>query len=81
MDNFTKIAEMLSEQIQQELATEYTLSDIEKTTRRLVQEIGRRALAVVVNSQEKPHPAPVSEICASLSGSRLLPRWDYFVFL
>jgi hypothetical protein len=58
MDNITKIAEMLSEQIQQELATEYTLSEVEKTTRRLVQEIGRQAIAVVVNSEEKPHPAP-----------------------
>jgi hypothetical protein len=58
MDNITKIAEMLSEQIQQELATEYTLSDVEKTTRRLVQEIGRQAIAIVVNGEEKPHPAP-----------------------
>ena len=57
MDNITTIAEMLSKEIQQELATEYTLSDIEKTTRRLVQEIGRRAIAVVVNSEEQPRPA------------------------
>ena len=56
MDHITTIAEMLSKEIQQELATEYTLSDIEKTTRRLVQEIGRRAIAVVVNAEEKRHP-------------------------
>ena len=56
MDNITTIAEMLSEQIQHELATEYTLSDIEKTTRRLVQEIGRQAIALVVDAEEKPHP-------------------------
>lgn len=59
MDNITKIAEMLSEQIQQELATEYTLSDVEKTTRCLVQEIGRQAIALVVNSEEKPYPTPM----------------------
>ena len=56
MDNITTIAEMLSKEIQQELATEYTLSDIEKTTRRLVQEIGRRAIAVVVNAEEQTRP-------------------------
>ena len=56
MDNITTMAEMLSEQIQQELATEYTLSDIEKTTRRLVQEIGRQAIGVVVEAEEKSHP-------------------------
>ena len=58
MDNITKIADMLSEQIQQELATEYTLSDVEKTTRRLIQEIGRQAIAVVVNSEEQQYPKP-----------------------
>lgn len=58
MDNITKIAEMLSEQIKQELATEYSLSDVEIATRLLVQEIGRRAIAMVVNSEEKLHPAP-----------------------
>ena len=58
MDHITTIAEMLSKEIQQELATEYTLSDVEKVTRRLVQEIGQQAIAVVVNSEEKPHPAP-----------------------
>jgi len=64
MDHITTIAEMLSEEIQQELATEYTLSDIEKTTRRLVQEIGRQAIAAVVNAEEKPHP----ELAASCPG-------------
>jgi hypothetical protein len=61
MDNITIIAEMLSEQIQQELAAEYTLTEVEKSTRLLVQEIGRRAIALVVESLEKPHPAP--EVC------------------
>jgi hypothetical protein len=58
MKNITTIAEMLSREIQQELATEYTLSDIEKVTRRLVQEIGRQAIATVVNAEEKPYPEP-----------------------
>jgi hypothetical protein len=58
VDNITKIAEMLSEQIQQELATDHTLSDVEKVARLLLQEIGRQAIAFVVDAQEKPHPAP-----------------------
>ena len=58
MDNITKIAEMLSEQIRQELTTEYSLSDVERTARLLVQEIGRQAIALVVDAEEKPHPAP-----------------------
>jgi hypothetical protein len=58
MKNITTIAEMLSKEIQQELATEYTLTDIEKVTRRLVQEIGRQAIAAVVNAEEKPYPEP-----------------------
>ena len=57
MDNITKIAEMLSEQIQRELTTDYTLSDVEKAARLLLQEIGRQAIALVVDAEEKPHPA------------------------
>lgn len=56
MDNITIIAQMLSEAIRQELSTEYTLTDVEKATRRLVQEIGRQAIAMVVNSEEASHP-------------------------
>jgi hypothetical protein len=58
VDNITTIARMLSSEIQQELTEGYTLSDIEKTTRRLVQEIGRQAISTVVNSEEKPYPEP-----------------------
>jgi hypothetical protein len=58
MDNITAIAQMLSEEIQQELTTEYTLTDIERVTRRLVKEIGRQAVSAVVNAQEKPYPEP-----------------------
>ena len=58
MNNIMAIAEMLSEEIQQELTAEYTLTDIEQVTRRLVQELGRQAVAVVVNAQEKPYPEP-----------------------
>lgn len=68
MDNITKMAEMLNAQIEQELATEYTLSDIEKVTRRLVQEVGRRAIAMTVESVEKPHPEPEAH-CASCGQS------------
>jgi hypothetical protein len=56
MENITIIAQMLSEEIQQELTTGYTLTAIEQTTRRLVQEIGRQAIAMVVNSEEQPYP-------------------------
>ena len=58
MDNITAIAQMLSEEIQQELTAGYSLTDIEQTARRLVQEIGRQAIARVVNSEEKPYPEP-----------------------
>ena len=58
MDSITTIAKMLSEKVAQELADEYTLSDIEQVTRRLVQEIGRQAVALVVNLEEQPYPAP-----------------------
>ncbi len=58
MDNITAIAQMLSEEIQQELTTGYTLTDIEQTTCHLVQEIGRQAIATVVNLEEQPYPEP-----------------------
>lgn len=58
MDNITTIAEMLSEEIQQELTSGYTLTDIEKTARRLIQEIGRQAIARVVGSEEQAYPEP-----------------------
>ena len=57
MDNITTIAEMLSKEIQQELTDGHTLTDIEQATRRLVQEVGRQAIAIVVNSEEQPYPA------------------------
>ena len=59
MNNIMAIAEMLSEEIQQELTAKYTLTEIERVTRRLVQEIGQQAVAFVVNVQEKPQPEPV----------------------
>jgi len=58
MNVITAIAQMLSEKIQQELTSEYTLTDIEQFTHRLVMEIGRQAIEVVVNNQEKPYPEP-----------------------
>jgi hypothetical protein len=58
MENITIIAQMLSEEIQQELATEYTLTDIEQVTRRLAQEIGRQAIAKVVNAEKNSYPEP-----------------------
>jgi hypothetical protein len=58
MDNITTIAEMLSSKIQQELTTGHTLTDIEQTARRLVQEIGRQAIALVVSLEEQPYPEP-----------------------
>jgi len=56
MENITAIAQMLSEEIQRELTTEYTLTDIEQVGRRLVQEIGRQAIAEVVNAEENGYP-------------------------
>lgn len=56
MENITNMAQMLSEEIQQELTAEHTLSDIEQVTRRLVQEIGRQAVARVVNAEENSYP-------------------------
>ena len=58
MDNITTIAQMLSKEIQQELTAEHTLTDIERMTRRLVQEIGRQTIAAVVNGEEKSYPEP-----------------------
>jgi len=56
MESITVMAQMLSEEIQQELTTEYTLTDIEQVTRRLVQEVGRQAIATLVNAEEKSYP-------------------------
>jgi len=56
MENITIIAQMLSEEVQEELTTEYTLSDIEQVTRRLLQELGRQAIAKVVNAEENSYP-------------------------
>ena len=59
MDNITTIAQMLMGQIQQELSTDYSLTDIEQVTRRLVQEIGRQAIVEVVNAEESRYPQTV----------------------
>ena len=58
MDNITAIVEMLSEEIRQALSTEYTLTDLEGVTARLVQEIGGQTISAIINAQEKPYPAP-----------------------
>jgi hypothetical protein len=59
VENITIIAQMLSIEIQHELSTEYRLTDIEQVTRRLVQEIGRQAIAMVVNAEESGYPETV----------------------
>lgn len=69
MDNITEMAAMLSAQVEQELADEYTLSDVERVTRRLVQEVGRRAIAMTVESVEKLHPEP--EVCCPRCGQTI----------
>lgn len=56
MERITIIAQMLSEEIQRELPAAYTLTDIELVTRRLVQEIGRQAMAKVFNAEESGNP-------------------------
>ena len=58
MDNITAIAQMLSEEIQQAMSPEYTLTDIEQVAHRLVKEVGRQAIETLVNDQEKPYPEP-----------------------
>lgn len=64
MDNITAIAQMLSSEIEQGLSPNHTLSDIERTTRQMLQEIGRRAVAQVVEAEEKRYPAPAAR-CGS----------------
>lgn len=56
MERITIIAQMLSEEIQQELPAAYSLTDIEQVTRRLGQEIGRQAMAKVFNAEEIGNP-------------------------
>lgn len=69
MDNITPIAKMLSEEIEQELTDEHTLTDIEQVTRRLLKEIGRQAVVMVVNSKEQPYPEP--EVPCTKCGQRM----------
>jgi hypothetical protein len=66
MERITIIALMLSEEIQQELTTEYTLTDIEQVTRRLVQEVGRQAMAKVVNVEGNSYPE--TTLCPQCKG-------------
>ena len=56
MDNITTIAQMLSVQVQQGLPSGYSLMDIEQVTRRLLQEVGRQTVAVVVAAEEGRYP-------------------------
>jgi ribosomal protein L34E len=63
MDNITSMADMLAEQIQQELTGEYTLSDLEQVTRSNLQEIGRRAITKVINAEEKRYPETTTCPC------------------
>ena len=56
MDNITTIAQMLSTHVQQALASDYSLADIEQETRRLLQEVGRQTVAAVVNDAQARYP-------------------------
>jgi len=67
MNNIMAIAEMLSDQIQQELRVGHTLSDVEKTARTLLQEIGRQTIALVVKGEEAAQLAPEAP-CAVCGG-------------
>jgi hypothetical protein len=67
MNNIMAIAEMLSDQIQQELKVGHTLSDVEKTARTLLGEIGRQTIALVVKAEEAAQLAPEAP-CAATAG-------------
>lgn len=56
MNNITAIVEMLSKEVEQELGEEITLTEIERVTRRMVQELGRQTVTAVVNGQEEQYP-------------------------
>ena len=58
MENIMAISEMLSESVREELKAGYTLSEIEQVTRRLILEIGRRAVALTVNAEEQRYVEP-----------------------
>ena len=69
MDNITTIAQMLSTHVQQALAPDHSLADIEQETRRLMQEVGRQTVAAVVNGQEGRYPE--RELPCPHCGSRM----------
>lgn len=56
VNNITAIVEMLSKEVEQELGEEITLTEIERVTRRMVQELGRQTVTAVVNGQEEQYP-------------------------
>jgi hypothetical protein len=49
---------MLSTHVQQALESDYDLADIEQVTRRVIQEVGRQTVEVVVNAEEGHYPEP-----------------------
>lgn len=59
MNNITKIAKMVSEFVTTKLDKETTLTTIEQTTRSVIQEIGRQAIEMSVNSMNSPYPERV----------------------
>ena len=62
MNNITKMAEMMVELIKTELDQKetITLTDIEKTTRAVMQEVGRQAVAAAVESMNPIYPEGTS---------------------
>ena len=57
MDNIMAIAQMLSEELAQELQAEAKMSAVERKVRRLLQEIGRQAVTTYIQAQEAAYPA------------------------
>lgn len=56
MNNITKIAKMMVEMVGQEIEEEVTLTAIEQTTRRLMQEVGRQTVEKAVATMNPTYP-------------------------
>lgn len=59
MNNITKITELMVDLVKAELNEAKTLTAIEQTTRRIMQEVGRQTIEATLKTMSNPYPEPV----------------------
>lgn len=74
MNNITKITELMVDLVKSQLDEVITLTAIEQTTRRIMQEVGRQTIEATLKSMSNPYPEPVIDCTCGAEAAYIRKR-------